>query len=131
MVLVYEQVQDDAAQAFDLLELPIEEFMRQEVPRLFTRHLEEEIDRLDGEEGRLLDGDYLRGPFIARLTSMISDSQDAAISAYQSRLRENDIQPSLMTPAPSSTTGPSQMQHYTAFGLDIVRPGIEAEETDT
>ena len=105
--LVYGTVQDDAAQASVSLDVPIEEFMRQEVPQFFTSRLQTEINSMDLENTGLLDDPTrLRKTFIARMTSLISDAQDAAVEAYRQKSSENSLQLNqLVTPGPSSSSG--------------------------
>ncbi|RFU36223.1 hypothetical protein B7463_g141, partial [Scytalidium lignicola] len=100
----YESVQDDVAQAPESLEISVEEFMRQEVPQIFTSRLQNEVDNMDLEESGLLDDPArLRQTFISRMTSLINEAQETAVEAYRQKLSENSLplkQP--MTPRCSS-----------------------------
>lgn len=104
---VYETIQDDAAQVSDPLDVPIEKFMRQEVPHLFTSRLQTEVDKMNLKESGLLDDPArLRDTFIDRMTSLINEAQDAAVEAYRQKSAENNSQANqLMTPGPSSSSG--------------------------
>jgi len=89
------------------LDVPIEEFMRQEVPQFFTSRLQTEVDNMNLEHTGLLDDPArLRETFIARMTSLINEAQDAAVEAYRQKSSENSLQVNqLMTPGPSSSSG--------------------------
>jgi hypothetical protein len=117
--LVYETVQDDVAQSSKSLDISIEEFMRQEVPEIFTNRLQTEVNSMYLEETGLLDDPArLRKTFITRMTSLINEAQDAAVQAYRQRSSESTSQfNQLMTPGPSSSScsfpAPWQESHRT------------------
>jgi hypothetical protein len=104
---VYETVQDDVAQSSESLDISIEEFMRQEVPEIFTNRLQTEVNNMFLEETGLLDDPArLRQTFITRMTCLINEAQDAAVQAYRQRSSESTSQfNQLMTPGPSSSSG--------------------------
>jgi hypothetical protein len=109
---VYETVQDDVAQSSESLDISIEEYMRQEVPQIFTRRLQTEVNNMFLEESGLLDDlACLRQTFISRMTGLINEAQDAAVQAYRQRSSENTSSKNtsqfnqLMTPGPSSSSG--------------------------
>ncbi|KFZ07912.1 hypothetical protein V502_09670 [Pseudogymnoascus sp. VKM F-4520 (FW-2644)] len=89
------------------LDVPIEEFMRQEVPQFFTSRLQTEVDNMNLEHTVLLDDPaHLREAFITRMTSLINEAQDAAVEAYRQKSSENSLQLNqLMTPGPFSSSG--------------------------
>lgn len=88
-LLVYESIQDDAAQASDPLDATIEDFMRQEVPLIFSSRLQTEVNNMNLEESGFLDDPTrLRQAFITRRTSLISEAQDAGVAAYQQIIRK-------------------------------------------
>jgi hypothetical protein len=75
------------------LDVPIDEFMRQEVPQFFTSRLQTEVDNMNFEHTGLLDDPArLRETFIARMTSLINEAQDAAVEAYRQKSSENSLQ---------------------------------------
>ena len=104
--LDYEGIQDDAAQASDSIDISMEEFMRQQVPQIFTRRLEAEVDYMGMENTGLLDSPgRLRQAFIDRMASFITEAQGAAVEAYQQRTMVNSLQSNqLLTPAASSSS---------------------------
>jgi len=104
---VYETVHDDVAQSSELLDISIEEFMRQEVPEIFTNRLQTEVNSMYLEETGLLDDPArLRQTFVTRMTSLINEAQEAAVQAYRQRSSESTSQfNQLMTPGPSSSSG--------------------------
>lgn len=89
---VYETVQDDVAQASESPVIAIEEFMRQEVPQIFTSRLQNEVSNMKLEEAGSLEHLALQNTFIARMSTLINEAQDAAVEAYRQKQSENSSQ---------------------------------------
>lgn len=102
--------------------------MRQEVPQLFTSRLQTEVDNMNlNETGLLDDPARLREAFIARMTNLINEAQDAAVEAYRQKSAENCSQGNqLMTPGPSSSSG-----SLLAMSQQSSRPSREREEASS
>jgi hypothetical protein len=73
-IIVYEYVEDEVAQPVDTPDLPIEECLRQEVPRIFQSRLEAELNDVSESEGEatpLRDFEIL---FVQSLIDMIKET---------------------------------------------------------
>jgi hypothetical protein len=102
-IKVYEYVEDDAAQPADAPDLPIEEYLRQEVPRIFQNRLEAELNEINENDGETPQLGDLEASFVQSLTRMIKDAQDHAISAYNMHLPNNPSSLNVAITPPSSS----------------------------
>jgi hypothetical protein len=89
------------AHASDIQNMPIEEFMRHQVPMIFKSRLEGSINDINLHRGKILEGECLHPSFVNNLTKMIEEAQEEAITSYKSSFPSDDALSALITPAPS------------------------------
>lgn len=107
----FEPVSDDIAQFQEPIGLPIEEFMRQQLPQFLSSRLEMEIIGMDFENDNSASDNRtrLREIFVTRIPRLVNGAVDDAASAYRQRLiGDTSLRNIMHTPPPSYRIESSQ-----------------------
>jgi hypothetical protein len=116
------------AHASDIQNMPIEEFMRHQVPMIFRSRLEGAINDISLHKGQILEGECLHPSFVNSLTKMIEEAQEEAITSYKSSFPSDDALSALITPSPSiAATAPFTPKRvdrtvYATFNIEEQNP---------